>query len=126
MRGLVLLAALAAGLLAEEKPNAIVVLRPSETAVGAWAQFQAKYGQKAFVCYVGAEEVTAERLATAKVIFMDHPSPHFLARLKAPALAAMKRGMRVVSPTPELVQRASGEALNPQHFRRHLEQRYIK
>ena len=29
-------------------------------------------------------------------------------------------------PTPELVQRASGEALNPQHFRRHLEQRYIK
>ncbi len=29
-------------------------------------------------------------------------------------------------PTPELVQRASGEALNPQHFRRHLEQRYLK
>ncbi len=29
-------------------------------------------------------------------------------------------------PTPELVQRASGETLNPQHFRRHLEQRYIK
>ena len=29
-------------------------------------------------------------------------------------------------PTPELVQRASGEALNPQHFRRHLETRYLK
>jgi len=29
-------------------------------------------------------------------------------------------------PTPELVQRASGEALNPQYFRRHLEQRYLK
>jgi carboxypeptidase Taq len=29
-------------------------------------------------------------------------------------------------PTPELVQRASGEALNPQHFRHHLEQRYLK
>jgi carboxypeptidase Taq len=29
-------------------------------------------------------------------------------------------------PTPELVQRASGDALNPQHFRRHLEQRYLK
>lgn len=28
-------------------------------------------------------------------------------------------------PTPELVQRASGEALNPQHFRRHLETRYL-
>jgi carboxypeptidase Taq len=28
--------------------------------------------------------------------------------------------------TPELVQRASGEALNPQHFRRHLETRYLK
>ena len=27
--------------------------------------------------------------------------------------------------TPELVQRASGEALNPQHFRRHLEARYL-
>ena len=29
-------------------------------------------------------------------------------------------------PTPELVQRASGEALNPQHFRQHLETRYLK
>jgi cobaltochelatase CobN len=120
MRGLVLLAALAAGLLAEEKPNAIVVLRPSETAVGAWAQFQAKYGQEAFVCYVGAEEVTAERLATAKVIFMDHPSPQFLARLKAPALAAMKRGMRVVSPTPELVQRGWGVEMDVRLARRLL------
>ena len=27
--------------------------------------------------------------------------------------------------TPELVQRASGEALNPAHFRRHLESRYL-
>jgi len=27
--------------------------------------------------------------------------------------------------TPELVRRASGEALNPQHFRRHLETRYL-
>ncbi|WP_374601371.1 carboxypeptidase M32 [Niveibacterium sp.] len=27
--------------------------------------------------------------------------------------------------TPELVQRASGEALNPEHFRRHLETRYL-
>lgn len=27
--------------------------------------------------------------------------------------------------TPELVQRASGEALNPAHFRRHLENRYL-
>ncbi len=27
--------------------------------------------------------------------------------------------------TPELVQRASGEALNPQHFRKHLEARYL-
>ena len=27
--------------------------------------------------------------------------------------------------TPELVRRASGEALNPQHFRRHLEARYL-
>lgn len=28
-------------------------------------------------------------------------------------------------PTPELVRRASGEALNPQHFRHHLETRYL-
>lgn len=28
-------------------------------------------------------------------------------------------------PTPELVQRASGEALNPAHFRKHLETRYL-
>lgn len=27
--------------------------------------------------------------------------------------------------TPELVQRASGEALNPAHFRAHLEARYL-
>ena len=27
--------------------------------------------------------------------------------------------------TPELVQRATGEALNPGHLRRHLEQRYL-
>jgi carboxypeptidase Taq len=27
--------------------------------------------------------------------------------------------------TPELVQRASAEALNPAHFRAHLEQRYL-
>ncbi len=27
--------------------------------------------------------------------------------------------------TPELVARASGEALNPQHFRAHLETRYL-
>ena len=27
--------------------------------------------------------------------------------------------------TPELVQRASGEALNPAHFRAHLESRYL-
>lgn len=28
-------------------------------------------------------------------------------------------------PTPELVRRASGEALNPRHFRQHLESRYL-
>lgn len=27
--------------------------------------------------------------------------------------------------TPELIQRISGEALNPEHFRRHLQQRYV-
>ena len=27
--------------------------------------------------------------------------------------------------TPELVRRASGEALNPQHLRKHLETRYL-
>ena len=86
-RALAILAASVAGLLAQERPNAIVVLRPSETAVSAWTQFRAKHGEAAFDCFVGAEELTAERLAGAKVLFVDHPSPQFLARLKGPALA---------------------------------------
>jgi cobaltochelatase CobN len=106
--------------LGQSRPNAVVVLRPSETIVEAWGRFRAQYGEGAFACYVGGEELTAERLAEARVVFLDHPSPKLLARLKAPALAAIKKGLRVVSPTPELVQRGWGVEIEVRLARRLL------
>ena len=63
---------------------------------------------------------------------MRHVTPDLDARIAAGDVAPVFEWMRdhVWSQasrwqTPELVQRASGEALNPQHFRAHLQARYL-
>jgi cobaltochelatase CobN len=92
----------------QTRPNAVVVLRSSQTALEAWHRFRAQHGDGAFDCFIGAEELTAERLAAARIVFLDHPSPQLLARLKDTAVASFRRGLRIASPTPELVQRGWG------------------
>ncbi len=96
-----------APLLAAQKPNAVLVLRNSQVAPAALRAFEAKYGD-VFTCTITNESLSAERLRQAKVLFLEHPSPAFLARLKEPALAAIRGGLRVATDVPDTVQRGWG------------------
>jgi cobaltochelatase CobN len=96
-----------APLLPAQKPNAVLVLRNSQVAPAALRAFEAKYGD-VFTCTISNENLSVERLRQAKVLFLEHPSPAFLARLKAPALAAIRGGLRVATDVPDTVQRGWG------------------
>ncbi|HEU0119441.1 MAG TPA: cobaltochelatase subunit CobN [Bryobacteraceae bacterium] len=99
-------------------PNAIVVMRPTGAVTAGWKIFQDRYG--AFDCLFSGDDLSPARLANARVLFLDHPSPQLLERLKAPALSAIAKGLRVVSPTPEMVQRGWGVDMDVRLSRRLL------
>ncbi|MCC6536054.1 MAG: cobaltochelatase subunit CobN, partial [Bryobacterales bacterium] len=100
------LAALA--LPAAEQPRAVIVIRNSQTMPAALGQFSAKFGADACDCLIAGEDVAAERLAAARVIFLEHPTAAFLVKHKETVLAAVRRGARLVTDVPEVVQRGWG------------------
>lgn len=99
---------LAAGLaLAAERPSVVLVLHNSVVLPQALAMFQAKYGAQACDCVITSEEsMTPELLQRGGVLFMEHPRDELLDRLRTAALAGVKRGLKITSDTPEIVQRA--------------------
>jgi cobaltochelatase CobN len=91
---------------AAEAANAVFVLKNSQVTAEAMSAFQAKVPKSACDCVILNEDLTAERLAQARLIFLEHPTAPFLERLKAAALAAAARGTKIVTDVPEIVQRA--------------------
>lgn len=101
----ILLAATSA--FAAERPSVVLVLHNSIVVPQALASFQAKYGAQACDCVIASEDSAEPNLIQrADVLFLEHPREEFLDRLRPAALAGVKRGLKVVSDTPEIVQRA--------------------
>jgi cobalamin biosynthesis Mg chelatase CobN len=90
---------------AAEPPNAVFVLHNSQVAPAAFRAFQARIGQGACECFVTGEDLSPDRLKNAKLLFLEHPTIEFLERLKAPALEAIRSGLKVVTDLPEAVER---------------------
>lgn len=92
---------------AAERPRVVLVLHNSVVLPQALASFQQKYGPQACDCLITSEEsVKSEVIERADVLFMEHPRDEFLERLRPAALAGVKRGLKIVSDTPDIVQRA--------------------
>src|SRR5882724_10681745 len=94
--------------LAADQVNAVFVLKSSQVAPDAMREFQARFPKSACDCIIANENLTAERLKKARLLFLEHPSTPFLDRLKGPALEAIAAGTRIVTDVPEMVQRAWG------------------
>lgn len=93
----------------DTKPNVVIVLHSSQTMPAAMKSFEAMVGKDACMCSILDEEhMSRERLAQAKVVFMQHPSQEMLDRLKAVALPAMTKGLQVATDVPEFIVRNWG------------------
>lgn len=93
----------------DTKPNVVIVLHSSQTMPAAMKKLQTMVGEDACACSILNEEnITPERLAQAKVLFMQHPSQEMLDRLKPAALPAMKKGLQVATDVPEFIMRNWG------------------
>ena len=80
-----------------------------------------------FPCYTLGAMYAAQWFATIRKVHPDLDA-HIARGDLSPAVDWLRENIwRQASrwPTAELAARASGEALNPQHFRRHLESRYL-
>jgi len=99
---------IASAAFAAEPANAVFVLKSSQVAPDAMREFQAKFAKTACDCIIANENLTAERMKKARLLFLEHPSTPFLDRLKGPALEAIAAGTRIVTDVPEMVQRAWG------------------
>ncbi|BDC51172.1 hypothetical protein F183_A34880 [Bryobacterales bacterium F-183] len=91
---------------AADVPNAVFVMRNSQVAPAAMRQFRAEL-KGPCDCEIVNENVSAERLAKARVLFLEHPSPQFLDRMRDVLVPLAKRGsVKVVTDVAETVQRA--------------------
>ncbi len=97
-----------AAALGADQANAVFLLRSSQVAPQAMKAFEARVPKALCDCVIVNESVTTERLKQARVLFLEHPSPAFLARTKAAALEAIAGGMRVVTDVPEILNRGWG------------------
>ncbi|MBS1825017.1 MAG: cobaltochelatase subunit CobN [Acidobacteria bacterium] len=94
---------------AAEKPNVVLALHNSVLVPKALEAFRAKFGPDACHCLITSEqELTARQIQSAHVLFLEHPHAETLGRLRATAVAASKRGLKIASDVPEIVQRAWG------------------
>lgn len=92
---------------AAESPKVVLVLHNSIVLPQALASFQEKYGLQACDCSITSEEsVKSELVERADILFLEHPHEEFLERLRPAVLAGVKRGLKIVSDTPDIVQRA--------------------
>ncbi|MBI1355874.1 MAG: hypothetical protein GC160_16155 [Acidobacteria bacterium] len=95
--------------LAADIPNAVFVLRNSQVAPAAFQTFLERIGPGACDCLLatdGHPELTADRIAAAQLLFLEHPSEALLDRLEEPVREGVARGLRVVTDVPSIVQRA--------------------
>jgi cobaltochelatase CobN len=91
---------------AADRPNVLFMLRNSKVAPAAFRTFQTRIGASACDCAIVNENVPAERLKKAQIVFMEHPSEEFLKRNKATGTEAVRNGTRFVTDIPDFVQRA--------------------
>lgn len=86
--------------------NVLFVLKNAQSAPQALAAAKQELGAQGKELAIGREDVPLERVLQAKVLFLEHPSPALLQRLKQPVLEAMGKGMQVATDVPDIVGRA--------------------
>jgi cobaltochelatase CobN len=119
MRRLILLLLSATVALAADRPSVVLVLHNSVVIPQALETFEAKFGKNACDCLVTNEaSLTPERLQQANVLFMEHPHEEMLDRLRSTALAGLKRGLKITTDVPEVVQRSWGVEMSATLYQR--------
>jgi cobaltochelatase CobN len=105
MRIAVLFAASLPFLQAAGAPKAVLVLHTEGAVREGVANFQQRFGASSFQIVIAGERNAGAEIPGANILFMQHPTAEFLQGIWPVAEAEMKRGMKVVTDVPEVVQR---------------------
>jgi cobaltochelatase CobN len=87
------------------RPKAVLVMHAEGAMSSAAANFQRQFGQAALHIVVTGEKAASAELEGADILFLEHPSAAFLEDLRPRAELAVRRGMRVVTDLPDVLQR---------------------
>ena len=90
---------------AAHRPKAVVVMHAEGAMSQAASAFRRQFGPDVFRIVVTGEKAASSELDGADVLFLEHPTAAFLEDLRPRAELAMKRGMKVVTDIPEVLQR---------------------
>ncbi|MCU1325681.1 MAG: CobN component of cobalt chelatase involved in biosynthesis [Bryobacterales bacterium] len=91
--------------LCAERPKVVLVMHTEGAMISAADQFRQRFGAAAFDIAITGEKAAAKEIEGANILFMEHPTSGFLQELQPAAQAQMKRGMKVVTDIPEVLQR---------------------
>jgi cobaltochelatase CobN len=94
-------------------PKVVLVLHSEGAFPAAAAQFERQFGAALLRIVIAGERSAPDELADAQVVFLEHPAPEFLRQVRPTLEAAHKRGARVLSDVPEVLERHAGFAPDP-------------
>ena len=107
-------------LLVAAPPKAVLVLHTEGAVRQGVANFEQRFGPGAMQVVIAGERNAALEIPSASVLFMQHPTAEFLKAIKPAADAAMKRGMKVITDVPEVLERQWNILPDPEIGRAHV------
>ena len=105
LRTALLFAAVTTLLSAAPAPKAVLVLHTEGAVREGVANFRQRFGGDSFRIVIAGEKNAATEIPEADVLFMQHPTAEFLDEIRPVGEAAIRRGMKVVTDVPEVLQR---------------------
>ena len=103
--GFIIALLLAHAVIAAPRPKALLVLHTEGAAAAGVARFLELHGADSFQIVIAGETNAAVEIPGTNVLFMEHPTAEFLRRIRPTGEAAMRRGMKVFTDVPEILQR---------------------